>query len=270
MLKQQPAKSIQFIAEFLETSTRTAYRYLDLLKGVGFNIVADKFKKFSIEDNQLLSPSHFNREELSFLKELLLTSGQHNTLAQTIMHKLSLNSDLELTNHDIYNAKIAQFVSLINEAIAENKQITLKQYQSLNSQKVSDRVVEPIKFTENYRSLCAFEVESETNKYFNIERIGDVLIGDKLQSFEDQHEFSKPDAFGFSKTEESFEVKLKLNLKAKLLLTEEYPYTKPFVKPARDQKFVFEATIYNAKPLKRFYKGLKNDIEILPETTINF
>jgi hypothetical protein len=35
-LKARPAKSIRSIEAFLETSERTAYRYLDLLKDLGF------------------------------------------------------------------------------------------------------------------------------------------------------------------------------------------------------------------------------------------
>lgn len=270
LLKQEPPKSIPFISEFLNTSERSAYRYVNLLQNVGFQIMVDKLHRYRIQDNELLSPANFNREELNFLNELLLSTGQKQPIAQTILHKLNLNSDLELTNQDIYNAKIAQHISSINRAISKNLQITLKQYQSINSQNISDRLVEPIKFTENFRSLCAFEPDTETNKYFNIERIGDVVLSDQPQMYEEQHQFSKPDVFGFSKSEETYAVKLKLSLKAKLLLNEEYPYTKAFVKATKDGRFLFETVIYNQKPLKRFYKGLQNDIEILPDTTINF
>jgi predicted DNA-binding transcriptional regulator YafY len=270
LLRQEPPKSINYIADFLDSSSRTVYRYLELLESVGFNIEVDKFKKYSIQDNELIAPSNFNKEELNFLKELLLSSGRSNKLSQSIVHKLSLNTDLELINHEIYNAKLSKIISLINKAIHTNKQIIIKQYQSINSQKVSDRLLEPFKFTANYRSLCAFEIEKQQNKFFNIERMGDVVLTEHDQVHEHLHQFSKPDAFGFSKNSKTYTVNLELNLKAMLLLTEEYPLTKSLIQKKNEHLFIFSTVIYNPKPIKRFYKGLKGDIKILDQTTIDF
>lgn len=268
LLKQEPPKSINYIADFLESSSRTVYRYLELLESVGFDIEVDKFKKHSIQENQLIAPSNFNGEELNFLRELLLSSGRSNNLSRSIIHKLSISTDIELVNHEIYNAKLAKLISLINKAINTNKQIIIKQYQSINSQKVSNRVVEPIKFTANYRSLCAFEIEKQQNKFFNIERMGDVLVMEQNQVNEHLHQFSKPDAFGFSKNDKTYNVNLELNLKAMLLLTEEYPLTRSLIQKKDDNTFMFSAVIYSPKPIKRFYQGLKGDIKILENTTM--
>lgn len=270
LLKQEPPKSVNYISNYLESSHRTVYRYLELLQNVGFNVEVDKFKKYSIQDNQLMAPSHFNKEELDFLKQLLLTTGRSNKLSQSIVHKLSLNSDIELINHDIYNAKLSRLISLINTAIHTNKQILVKQYQSINSQKVSDRLLEPIKFTSNYHSLCAFEIDKQQNKFFNIERMGDVVLTEEPQCHEHLHQFSKPDVFGFSKNDKTYQVSLALNLKAKLLLTEEYPLTKPFIHKKAKNKFFFNTTINNPKPLLRFYQGLKEDIEVSQGTEVDF
>ncbi|MFD0932524.1 helix-turn-helix transcriptional regulator [Psychroflexus salinarum] len=270
LLKKEPPKSINYIADFLESSTRTVYRYLELLEKVGFNIEIDKFKKYSIKDNQFIAPSHFNEEELNFLKELLLSSGRSNNLSTSMIHKLSFKTDAELINHEIYNAKLSNTISLINKAIHTNKQIEIKQYQSINSQKVSDRLVEPFKFTANYRSICAFEIADEQNKFFNIERIGDVVIIDQDQVNKHFQKFSVPDAFGFSKDSKTYKVNLELNLKAMLLLTEEYTLTKSLIQKKDENVFLFSTVIYNPKPLKRFYQGLKNDIKILDNNTIDF
>lgn len=257
------------MANFLESSSRTAYRYIELLENIGFNIEIDKFKKYSIKDNHLITPSNFNKEELGFLKQLLLSSGKENKISESIIHKLSLNSDIELFNHEIYNAKLSKLISTVNKGINNNKQILIKQYQSINSQKVSDRLVEPIKFTANYKSLCAFEVQQQQNKFFNIERMGDVILTENNQEHEHLHQFSKPDAFGFSKNTKNYKVNLELNLKAMLLLTEEYPLTKSFIQKKDDNTFLFSTEIYNSKPLRRFYQGLKDDIKILENNTIN-
>ena len=270
LLKQKPPKSVAFIAEFIQASERSAYRYIELLEEVGFRVQVNKVNKYFIEDNQWLSPGHFNQEELSYLKTLLQTSGQNNVLSKSLLHKLNLVSDADLSSHTVHHARLSDFVEKINQGIAQNKQILLKAYQSINTQNISDRLVEPIKFTEHYQNICAFEVDSQANKYFNIERIGDVVVLDEVQQHEDQHEFKKPDVFGFSKSKRRYTVHLKLNLKAKLLLTEEYPLSRAYIKPLRQNQFEFKAQVNNTKPAKRFYKGLKEDIEVLEENTINF
>jgi len=270
LLKQKPPKSVAFIAEFIQASERSAYRYIKLLEEVGFRIQVNKANKYFIEDNQWLSPGHFKQEEITYLKSLLQTSGQNNVLSKSLLHKLNLVSDADMSSHTVHHARLSDFVEKINQGIAQNKQILLKAYQSINTQNISDRLVEPIKFTEHYQNICAFEVESLTNKYFNIERIGDVVVLDEDQEHEDQHEFKKPDVFGFSKSRKTYTVHLKLNLKAKLLLTEEYPLSRAYIKPLRQNQFEFKAKINNTKPVKRFYKGLKEDIEVLEENSINF
>ena len=266
LLKQEPPKSVQYMTRFLETSSRTVYRYLQTLREVGFNIEVDHFNKFSIQDHELLSPSHFNHEEIGMIREILQTNAHSNRIKERILHKLSLNSSLELTNQDIHNAKLVKTIKTIHEAITNNKQILLRQYQSINSQRISDRLVEPVKFTSQYQSLSAFEIESKQNKFFNLERIGEVELLDQPQEFEHLHQFSKPDVFGFSKNKKVYIIDLLLDLKAKLLLTEEYPLTRPYMQKIDDHTFRFSAEIFNTKPIKRFYKGLKENIQVLDQT----
>ena len=48
VLKKQPAKSIRFLAGILESTDRTVYRYLDLVKELGFELQKDQNNKFLI------------------------------------------------------------------------------------------------------------------------------------------------------------------------------------------------------------------------------
>ncbi|HAH54274.1 MAG TPA: transcriptional regulator, partial [Flavobacterium sp.] len=38
LLKKEPSKSIKFLAGMLESTERTVYRYLDLIKELGFDL----------------------------------------------------------------------------------------------------------------------------------------------------------------------------------------------------------------------------------------
>jgi proteasome accessory factor C len=47
-LKARPAKTVRSIETILDTSERTVFRYLDLLKDLGFNIERDSNNKLFI------------------------------------------------------------------------------------------------------------------------------------------------------------------------------------------------------------------------------
>lgn len=75
-LERSPLKSI---ANILETTERTAYRYLDLIRDCGFKVSMDKYNRYFIESD-LTSGLLFTSEEAAFLKQLVLTDGNENKL----------------------------------------------------------------------------------------------------------------------------------------------------------------------------------------------
>ena len=56
-------------------------------------------------------------------------------------------------------------------------------------------MVEPFQFTENYNAICAFEIATKQNKYFNLERIIDVEVLDEPQENHEQHQVEKNRCF---------------------------------------------------------------------------
>nr|WP_315188650.1 HTH domain-containing protein [uncultured Flavobacterium sp.] len=48
LLKKEPAKSIRFLSGILDSTDRTVYRYLDLVKELGFELQKDQNNKFKI------------------------------------------------------------------------------------------------------------------------------------------------------------------------------------------------------------------------------
>lgn len=59
----------------LETSERTAYRYIDLIRDCGFNVIKDIHNRYFIE-NQATQGVYFTSEEVEYIKQLVLTSGK--------------------------------------------------------------------------------------------------------------------------------------------------------------------------------------------------
>jgi predicted DNA-binding transcriptional regulator YafY len=252
----------------LESTDRTVYRYLDLVKELGFELQKDQNNKFLIIGNDDFETASFSNEEATLLRDLVLSIGKESKLRDSLLQKIYLQSELAIQGNHVLKANLGIIVTKINTAIIENKRVLLKSYHSINSQKISDRIIEPICLTDNYNSICGFEVETKTNKYYNIERVTEVLILSEEQEFHKLHQLDEMDAFGFSKLNgEGFQVELNLSLKAYILLKEEYPKIDKHIKKDKSSEYYnLKIEVNNPKPITRFILGLKEDIKIIGST----
>ena len=69
MLQQIPLKSVQHIGTLIETAHTTTYRYLDLLRELGFDLQRDQNNKYCIINNNKISPVQFNPDEMQFMRQ---------------------------------------------------------------------------------------------------------------------------------------------------------------------------------------------------------
>jgi len=264
LLKKEPAKSIRFLSGILDSTDRTVYRYLDLVKELGFELQKDQNNKFLIIGDDDYETVSFSNEEATLLRDLVLSTGKGSKLRDSLLQKIYLQSELSIQGNHVLKAQLGKMVTIINTAINENKRVILKSYHSINSQKISDRLIEPICLTDNYNSICGFEVETKTNKYYNLERITEVVLSNEQQEFQNLHQLDEMDAFGFSKLNgETFQVELILSLKAYILLKEEYPKTEKYIKKDKGLDiYILKIEVNNPKPITRFILGLKDDVEV--------
>lgn len=256
-LEQRPAKAVNQLADMLETTERTVYRYLDLVRECGFDLHRDKSNRFFIH-NVSDSGIRFTTEEAQYLKQLVLTIGKRNKLKDAVISKIYLASDLTIVAGHLVNAKNGRIVERLAQAIANKEQVILKRYHSINSETISDRLVEPFGFTDNYHTVMAFEVASAKNKTYHLDRITAVEFNSRPFCHEEKHEQQIPDVFGFSFQGERHQVKLDLSLKAYLLLKDEYPLTIPYMK-YNSKKDCYEliVEVNNLKPVQRFMRGME-------------
>jgi predicted DNA-binding transcriptional regulator YafY len=148
---------------FLSTSERTAYRYLDLLKELGFNLDKDYNGRYTITNTDIQMP--LTADEIEYLKKVLHINAKSHQLAKSILQKITTSNETDANGDNIYNAHVSKIIEQISVAIAENKQIKIIGYYSANSETLTDRIFEPVCFTDNYQSLSAFEIK---NKKINI------------------------------------------------------------------------------------------------------
>lgn len=256
-LEQSPSKTISHLAELLDSTERTVYRYFDLIRECGFDLQRDEFNRFFIVDERS-NGVRFSDEEATFLKELILAYGKGNKLKDSILTKIYLGSEIPIVASHLVNAKNSKVIEKLALAISNNEQVYLKKYQSINSETISDRLIEPFGFTENYTTVMAYEIASKKNKTFHIDRIGYVDFTGK--SFQNSEQFEKqiPDVFGFSYSGETFPIQLELDLKQVLLLKDQYPLTAPFIHYNNKKNcYELKVQVNNLAPLERFMKGIE-------------
>ena len=255
-LEQAPSKTVAQLASLIDTTDRTVYRYLDLVKECGFDLQRDKINRFFIV-NDRTNGVRFTPEEADFLKQLVLTAGNNSKLRDTVLSKIYLSSDTTIVAGHLVNAKNGKIVERLAQAIANNEQVKLKKYQSIHSETISDRVVEPFGFTDNYCTVMAFEPASFKNKTYNIDRITSIEFTNQKSSFQDHYEQQVPDAFGFAFSGEKFPVHLELDLKQYLLLKNDFPMTAPYFKfNAKKDTYELNILVNNLDPIERFMRGL--------------
>jgi predicted DNA-binding transcriptional regulator YafY len=259
-LEQEPSKTVVQLASLLDTTDRTVYRYLDLVKECGFDLQRDKINRFFIV-NDRSNGVRFTPEEADYLKQLVLTNGKKSKLKDAVLSKIYLSSDAAIVAGHLINVKNGKIVERLSLAIANKEQVILKKYQSINSETISDRVVEPFGFTDNYCTVMAFEPASLKNKTYNIDRIAAIEFNNQRCLFESDYEQQIPDAFGFSFSGKKFPVNLELTLKQYLLLKNDFPMTAPYFKfNAKKDLYELNIEVNDLTPVERFLRGIDGNL----------
>jgi predicted DNA-binding transcriptional regulator YafY len=261
LLKTFPAKSIKRLAQSLEISERSCYRYLDLLAEMGFEVDKDPHHKFFLRSEAISEP--FTKEESQLIHEALSVAAKNNPLAASIQAKLPYLAESQTRANQVMAGHLAKLVSQIQEAISTEKQVRIFKYQSASSESISDRLIEPIGFTDNYQTLCAIEVESKQNKYFKLERMGGLEILEENAKFKKHHQLLKPDIFGFNETGERFHIKLKLSMRAMLFLKDDYPATVDFLTEQKDGTWLLDVEVNSMEPVERIVRGMPGEVNLV-------
>lgn len=264
LLKGVKRRTPQELADILEISKRTAYRYFILLEELGFVIDVDFENRYFIPTDEGEEYKFtFNAEESLLIKQSIQSlSGAHN-LSDHILKKLHMMSEQAQIGENIVNASNGLKIEKLSKAVQEKVQVKLVNYSSLNSNTDSTRLFEPITFTTNYTGVIGVDVEKAPSeaRIFNINRIGQVELLQQQQKFASEIKVQPIDAFGY-KGEQLYDVKLKLQRKAYAQLIQFYPQTKPLIKGKTDD-YVFAGKVYFSEYLLRFLMAFPDEVSIL-------
>lgn len=263
--------TIQELMDRLETSRRSVFRYIDSLKVAGFTM-----KKKGTSVHKLLTNSchkielsqliHLSDEEAYLLHNLLGALTSDCQIAINLEKKLTALFDATSVTEIIGNKVAGENIMRLRQAIDEKKQVTLVGYESGNTMSITDRLVEPIKFSTNYTDVYAYEVSTGITKVFKISRISQVEVSLTDWQHEGKHEIIETDCFRMA-GKQDIPVTLKMTLKAKNLLIEEYPLSSKYI--SYDGKsWWFKGNVKDLAGVGRFVIGLADQMNIIDSPSL--
>lgn len=252
--------TIKSLAERFDTSERTIYRYINLLEEVELLIEKDFDGKYFIHSSEdELGTTEFTIEEMKLIKKLIQTEVDNNPLKALLLKKLSLNSELDKVPNLIVHARRGKLVEQIAQAMKNRKQLVLRNYHSANSSEITDRLVEPISFGDNYQTVIALDTKDKQSKQFKIDRIGEIVEGENPFEYEKLHQKTTTDIFGMTGGKSTW-VTLNLRMRSYLLLREEHPLSIPYIEKKEEGYYQFHGPVNNFAGIGRFVLGLVDEI----------
>lgn len=258
--------NVDQLAERLQMSRRTVYRYIDTFREAGFVIKKTgdciRLDKESPHFRDISQLVHFTEEEAVILKSAIENIDDTNLLKQNLKRKLYSVYDNKTLADTVVRGKNAPNIRTLIEAIEQQRQVVLHNYQSAHGGEVRNRRVEPFAFTTNYVQVWCFDPEDTRCKLFKTSRIGSVELTEDEWKYAADHREGFIDAFRMH-GEVRHRVQLELGLLAFNLLREEYPLAERDVKPLGSGRWLLDTEVANFAGIGRFVVGLLDDIQIV-------
>ena len=267
MLTANVEYSVDDIAERLNMSRRTIYRYIDTFREAGFVIKKrdncirlDKESPHFKDISQLV---HFTEEEAVILRRAIESIDDTNMLKQNLKRKLYSVYDSGTLADTIVKGRNSSNIHSLIEAIENHKQVVLHNYQSSHS--IRNRIVEPFAFTTNYVNVWCYDTQDHRCKIFKTARIDRVEVCQESWQYEGEHKEGFIDIFRMISSPDAtpIHIKLRLGRLSYNLLLEEYPLSEKYITAEGDNHWILETDVSLLKGVGRFTAGLLDDIEII-------
>ncbi|MEZ0608925.1 helix-turn-helix transcriptional regulator [Fibrella sp. WM1] len=263
LLKQRPGKTLNQLGQLLGCTPRHVRRFLDALEAVGFHVDTEGKHppRYYLFEDERRQQADFTEEEAQLLRQALTAYPDHNPLVLPLRQKIFTRSTLFPLADTLADQHQSRVVNQLAEAIRNRLQARLLRYFSANSNTISDRVVEPFGFSEQYDLLTAYDPDAGKVKTFKTQRIGDVAVLDVPQTYAPAEAPTDP----FLWPGEPRLLTLHLTQLARHLLLEEHPLTQPDIHPNPTDEtypYTYAGQVRSWVGVGRFVLGLPGQVRL--------
>jgi proteasome accessory factor C len=259
LLSQPPYRTVKRLAEVLETTPRTVYRYIQLLESLGYQIDKKEGDRYFLQIEFTPTDKLIDTEEAGFLQDLLWQAPASHPLRDRLLHKLNKQYVLAPLVQSQPRLAVHHHIRNLAIAIENNRRAVLLNYYAPSSGSLGHRRVEPVEFKKGYTYLWAYDLDKKAYRQFKLDRIGEVELLD--EPVEGDHESHAFDLFGWAGSR-WLPVRLNLSGYAHKLLLEEFPDALPFVRTHKGQA-IFDGMVRDWRGIGRFILGLPGEIEVV-------
>lgn len=266
MLTANTTYTVDDLAQRLQMSRRTVYRYIDTFREAGFVIKKSgdciRLDKESPHFKDISQLVHFTEEEAVILRRAIENIDDTNLLKQNLKRKLYSVYDNKTLAHTVVRGRQAPNIHALIGAIDSHRQVTLRSYQSAHGGAVRDRRVEPFAFTANYVQVWCYDLEDGICKLFKTARIGSVELSAQAWTHADEHREGFIDIFRMNGARRH-RVRLEMGILAYNLLSEEYPLAERDIRKLDQNRWLLDTEVADYAGVGRFVAGLLDDIRII-------
>ena len=185
----------------------------------------------------------------------LRVNGESIAISESTVQRIAARKSIPIHKAD-------STIGYLSNAIRNQKCVVLHNYHSANSGTIKDRTVEVFDFTDDGKYIWCYDLDKRAIRVFDIARIGYVENTQIAWKNQHLHKCGSIDIFNMTGST-AFNICLRLNLRAKNLLIDEFPKAEAFVIKENDNSWLLTTEVYNISGVARFYLGLANSIDII-------
>lgn len=263
--------TIEEVAKILAVHPRSVERYCCSLEEAGFVlnhngryrhlvITAKNYADFDLNCTII-----FSREEANLINLLISQLTSDVPLRHNLQTKLAAVCDnIPLTKLVGKNAAL-ETVEVIAGAIRQQCQVWLRGYASAHNSQISDRLIEPVEFSENYTYVYAYDVERKAMRVFKLSRVCHAEATFTRWQNQMWHKHLSTDPFHMTGDLNEVVI-LYLTLRAYELLCEEFPMAQPMCEPLQDHSpyhYLCKVKVNSYQGVGRFILGLPGEVKVV-------
>lgn len=246
------------LAELYNVDITTIRDDFKAFKNVGLLMDKDERHRYAFQVDKpfqkLQDLLHFSEEDQYLLNAAIDQIAPHTKRGERLKKKLGSLYDYHRLGHVYLRKPYLTKIDLLKQAKEEKRQVILKAYRSSNSNKISDRLVEPFHPSPPDDILHAFDVEKKKLRHFRISRFMRVQFTNEPWQYENHHLVRPTDPFRIVEPKQVM-VHLRLKVGAYNELRERFPLTEAYIQPAAEE----DEYDFQCKVNYRFF-GLTNFI----------
>lgn len=271
MLTDNVNHTVDEIADKIEASSRTVYRYLNTFKSAGLKVICRYRSVYMIERESVSWDDSKRKSGKPGKKTLeqgivLQRPGQDLRTPDGTYGMIEQFKEKGVMNEMPYLQRCVANIDLLVRASVEKRKVLLRKYECNERNRYCDYIIEPFDFPFYYNFVWAYDCRMKRNILLRSTRMNEVQVLDENWENEEQHRRRYLDAWGYC-SQYAHHIILRMTLKVKNLITEAYPMTMLDVVEDENSKngklWILDTKVCDYRGITESIMGLLDEVEIL-------